>query len=119
MARKFTQDELNNIMEQSLIRQCACPSLLTRLLSDTRYLHAFQETCLNESPADQRIHAAIAETTALVAAKLEECLGEVLLLEGWQTDARGELNIPELLLRLQMETLAREPEYPLPPGNRG
>jgi hypothetical protein len=82
MASRFTQDQLNNIMEQSMVRQCACPSLLTRLLSDARYLYQFQETCLNESPTDQRIHAAIAKANAVVAANLEECLVEVLAQEG-------------------------------------
>lgn len=113
MARKFTQDQLNNIMEQSLVRQCACPSLLTRLLSDARYLHQFQETCSNDSPTDQRIHAAIARTTDVVSSKLEECLMEVLALEGWQTDEHGELIMPELLFRLQMEALSCDTGYSL------
>lgn len=114
MTSKFTQEQLNNIMEQSLVQQCACPSLLTRLLSDARYLHQFQETCLKDSETDRRIHAAIAEATEAVAARLEECLSVVLALEGWQTDARGELKIPELLLRLQMEALNGETVYPAP-----
>lgn len=115
MTNKFTQEQLNDIMEQSLVRQCACPSLLTRLLSDARYLQQFQENCLNESETDQRIHAAIAHTTEVVSAQLEECLIEVLAIEGWQADAKGALKIPALLLRLQMEALSGEAEYSVSP----
>jgi hypothetical protein len=105
---KFTQDQLNNIMEQGMVRQCACPSLLTRLLSDARYLNEYQQICQDGDPADQRVHAAIAEATEIVAGVLEDCLIEVLFLEGWETDKQGGFTMPEHLLQLQMDAIVCE-----------
>ena len=67
MGRKFTQSQLNDIMEQGMIQQCACPALLTRLLSDARYLNEYQKTCQSDSENDQRVHAAIARATDIVS----------------------------------------------------
>lgn len=105
MGRKFTQEQLNEIMEQGLVRQCACPPLLTRLLSDTRYLNEYQKSCLASSPADYRVHAAIAKVTELVSGILEDYLLEVLALEGWEAGANGEVKMPRHLLELQMDAV--------------
>lgn len=105
MARQFSQDQLNNIMEQSMVSQCACPSLLTRLLSDTRYLHEYQKSCLDKNPSDQRVHAAIGRVTEVVASILEASLVEILTLEGWESDDQGEFKMPDRLVALQMEAV--------------
>lgn len=105
MASQFSQHQLNEIMEQGLVRQCACPSLLTRLLSDSRYLHDYQARCIEGDPSDERVHAAIAKTTAKVSALLEECLIEVLFLEGWKIDGKLGLQMPEHLVDLQIDAI--------------
>lgn len=105
MGRQFTQDQLNDIMEQGMVRQCACPALLTRLLSDTRYLHEYQKSCLAGSPADYRVHLAIARVTELVSSILEESLIEVMALEGWEVNGTGTITMPQHLIDLQMEAV--------------
>lgn len=106
MSRKFSQDQLNKIMEQGLVRQCACPTLLTRLLSDTRYLHEYQKSCLEGSTTDERVHEEIARVTEIVSRILEDALINVLVLEEWEPDARGEYKMPENLVALQMNIIS-------------
>lgn len=103
MPRLFTQEQLNDIMEQGMVRQCACPALLTRLLSDTRYLLAYQAQCLGDADNDERVHEAIAQTTERVSRILEECLVDVLILEGWDPMT---LKMPDHLVRLQLDDIA-------------
>ncbi|WP_374324142.1 hypothetical protein [Azonexus sp.] len=105
MAQKFSQDQLNRIMDQGVVRLCQCPSLLTRLLSDTRFLHEYQSSCLEESQTEQLVHAAIARATERVSAILEQSLIEVMLLEGWEVDAQGEPKMPARLLELQINAI--------------
>lgn len=108
MGRSFSQAQLNHVMEQGMVRQCACPSLLTRLLSDTRALHEYQRTCLESNAADRLVHAAIATTTERVSRILEECLIEVLAIEGWDVDVAGDLKMPPRLVELQFDAIACE-----------
>ena len=105
MTNRFSQDQLNRIMDQGVVRLCQCPSLLTRLLSDTRFLNDYQNSCLEESQTERQVHAAIARATEQVAAILERSLIEVMLLEGWEVDAQGEPKMPAHLLELQMSAI--------------
>ncbi len=110
MGRKFTQSQLNDIMEQGMIQQCACPALLTRLLSDARYLNEYQKTCQSDSENDQRVHAAIARATDIVSSILEDYLIDILVLEEWETET---LQMPERLVKLQMDAVDRDKCYAL------
>lgn len=101
----FTQNQLNNIMEQGMIRQCACPTLLTRLLSDARFLNEYQRSCLESAPTDRRVHRAIERVTETVAGILESALVEVMALEGWEADDAGEFKMPESLVELQLQAI--------------
>ena len=106
MESKYSQEQLNEIMEQGMVLQCACPSLLARLLSDATYLNEYQAKCLRDNPTDQRVHEAIARATHISAKALEDCLTEVLVLENWEISRDGTIKMPESLIKQQMRLIA-------------
>ena len=106
MGSKYSSEQLNDIMEQGMVLQCACPSMLARLLSDARYLNDYQASCLRDSPTNEGVHEAIARATETVSSVLEQCLTEVLLLEEWEIDREGRFRMPQKLVHQQLKAVA-------------
>ena len=100
MNRKYTQDQLLSIMEQAMISQCACPSLITRLASDLQNLYDYQLVCINKT--DVEVHALIAQATIQSYGIIEGCLEKVLTLEGWDMKT---LKMPKYLIERQLAEL--------------
>lgn len=102
MQRSFTQDQLITIMEQAMIYQCTCPSLITRVASDLQHLYDYQQTCINRTDTDREVHAQIAEAASEAYATIEACLKRILVLEQWDLET---LKMPDYLLERQFEEL--------------
>lgn len=94
METRYTQEQLNQIREQALIYQCACPAQVSRLLSEMLDLHRYQAECLNRTDVDVAVHRAIAKATEEIYPRMEQCLTDVLTLEGWDLER---LTMPESL----------------------
>lgn len=82
--------------------QCACPAQVSVLLAEVMSLFEYQEACLNQTDTDTRVHTAIAKATEQVYPIFEQCLIDVLLLEGWNMET---LEMPELLKKRMYESL--------------
>lgn len=102
MNRKYSQDQLLSIMEQAMIYQCACPSLVTRLASDLQHLYDYQLNCMNDTNTDVKVHQHIAQATTEAYAIIEACLSNILALEGWDLNT---LKMPEYLVQQQLDEL--------------
>ncbi len=83
MTHRFSKEVLMRIVEQAMIYQCACPAQICKAISQVRELYAYQQDCLTMSDTDKAVHERIAATCARNHGELEQCLEDVLKLEGW------------------------------------
>ena len=102
MQPKFSKEQLMHVREQALMYQCACPAQVSVLLAEVMSLFEYQEACLNQTDTDARVHTAIAKATELAYPIIEQCLTDVLLLEGWNMET---LEMPELLKKRMVDSV--------------
>lgn len=94
MNGKFSDQQLAHIIDQSLIYQCACPAQVAKHLIGLRDLYDYQQNCIDQTATDKAVHQRIAADAQRAHAALEECLREVLTIEGWDM---GTLTMPASL----------------------
>lgn len=102
---RFTDAELELIVEAGLIYMCACPGQVADATRKLRELHRYQLNCLTDPENDSRVHQAIADSTVLAHAQLQDCLDVVLELEGWD---RQTLQMPEGLRCRQKKAMLED-----------
>lgn len=83
MKENFNAAQISKVIDQSLIYQCACPAQVCRAIFELRELYEYQMNCTNDSANDERVHSTIAMATEKAHAVMEECLSEILEIEGW------------------------------------
>ena len=93
---RFTDAELEKIIEAGLIYMCACPAQVAEAIRKLRALHRYQLNCLTDPINDSEVHQTIAAHTAITHAQMQDCLEEVMVLEKWD---RITLEMPEGLRR--------------------
>lgn len=86
MKLRFSDDEITHILQQSIIYTCACPSQVCKAINEQRALYRYQAGCLNLTDTDKAVHQLISDTVELTHAQLEECLEQILLMEGWDME---------------------------------
>ena len=94
MKTRFSAVQISKIIDQALVYQCACPAQVATTILELRDLFDYQQKCQADGTGDRAVHAAIARATEQSHARLEDCLDEVLALEGWD---RETLTMPEQL----------------------
>ncbi len=99
---RFTDEQLEHIIEQGLIYMCACPAQVAEAMRKLRELHRYQLRCQQNPENDGVVHAAIAQSTIQAHAMLQDCLDQVILLEQWD---RTTLEMPAHLRKRQMQNL--------------
>lgn len=102
MKMRYSREQLSHIREQALLFQCACPAQVSQMLSALLALHQYQSDCLNETDVDLRVHRRIADAAADAYALMEQCLIEILELEGWDM---ATLDMPESLKKKMLSDL--------------
>lgn len=102
---RFTDAELELIVETGLIYMCSCPGQVADATRKLRELHRYQLNCLTDPENDSRVHQAIAASTVLAHAQMQDCLDEVLVLEGWD---RKTLQMPEGLRVRQRKAMLED-----------
>jgi hypothetical protein len=105
MKAKYSKAQLNQIREQSIVYQCACPAQVSTLMSEMRSLYEYQERCLNDSDVDVEVHRNIAAATSAAYLVIEQCLTDVLILEGWDLET---LEMPERLRQKLLKQINEE-----------
>lgn len=83
MKQRYSRESLVRIVEQAIIFECACPAQVCKAINQVRELYAYQRDCLTQTDTDHAVHQRIAESCARNHAELEQCLDDVLRIEGW------------------------------------
>jgi len=102
---KFSLTQLQSINEQSMMYTCACPAQVSVQMINLRKLFKYQYACLDKPSDDdvqQVVHQRIAEASIKAHQTLEDCLNEILDLEGWD---RSTLTMPAGLRQLIEKSL--------------
>lgn len=100
MNERYSRSKLVRIIEQAMIYQCACPAQVCKALFEVRKLYDYQQACLTRSETDRTVHERIAAACERNHAELEQCLEDVLRLEGWDPET---LTMPAGLDKLPRE----------------
>ncbi|MEI6132902.1 MAG: hypothetical protein WCQ41_08790 [Bacillota bacterium] len=94
LENKFTALQLAIINNQAALYNCACPVHISMQITNLRKLFDYQKTCIDlpsESDVNIKVHERIAEVTKQAHQLMEQCLDEILDMEGWD---RAKLEMP-------------------------
>jgi hypothetical protein len=83
LAKLFTDADLESIITEAMIYQCACPAQVAEQVLRLRRLHAYQSECIDSQPGNDTIHRLIADTARDTHQRMEQCLDTLLDIEGW------------------------------------
>lgn len=86
MKTRFSDQTISLILQQSTAYTCACPAQICKAINEQRRLFQYQAKCLNLTDTDKAVHQLIANTSEITHAELENCLEQVLILEGWNME---------------------------------
>jgi hypothetical protein len=100
----YSREQLTWIREQAIIYQCACPAQVSKLLSEMQWLYKYQADCMNQTDVDFLVHSNIAEATKKAYPIIEQCMTDVLTLEGWDM---ATLTMPESLKKLTLASIEK------------
>jgi hypothetical protein len=93
---KFSALQLAIINDQAALYSCACPVHISLQIANLRKLFDYQKECIaveksSDSDVQIQVHHRIAEVTKQAHQLMEQCLDEILDLEGWD---RTKLEMP-------------------------
>lgn len=105
---RFSDADLEKIIEEGLIYMCACPAQVADTLRKVRDLYRYQINCLEKPNNDSLVHNTIAETAITTHSLLQDCLEKVLEVEKWD---RRTLQMPPNLRKRQAEELNSDSRF--------
>lgn len=85
---KFTALQLAIINDQAALYTCACPVHISMQITNLLKLFDYQKHCMEmDMPSENdvyiQVHQRIAEVTKQAHQLMEQCLDEILVMEGW------------------------------------
>jgi plasmid stability protein len=91
---QYSDAQLRRINLQSILYLCSCPSQVGVQIDSLRRLYEYQDECSERirTPLQEEVHARIAVASAAAHRIMEDCLKEILTLEGWDPET---LEMPE------------------------
>lgn len=99
----FSDVELEKIVNEAMLYMCACPAQVAAQISHLRGLLRYQRNCQQSASGSAvQVHQAIVEATLQAHRQMEQCLEQVLQLEGWD---RQSLTMPAGLRQLRDDLL--------------
>ena len=86
--KKFSALQLSIINDQAALYTCACPIQVSLQIANLRKLFDYQKMCMEmDSPPptdiEMEVHRRIALDTIKAHQLMEQCLDDILDLEGW------------------------------------
>ncbi len=102
MEKRFSEQQLEQIIEEAMVYMCACPAQVAVQLRKLRELYSYQQSCETDPGNDPAPHLEIARAAIAAHALMEDCLLRVLEIEGWDMET---LCMPEGLRRKRVEAL--------------
>ncbi|GAB4401947.1 MAG: hypothetical protein OHK0048_19310 [Rhodoferax sp.] len=103
MQQKFTDAELERIIDQGLIYMCACPAQVAQSIQQLRSLLNYQQNCLTDPGNDGEVHRAIVRAALAAQNIMEACMERILELERWD---RETLTMPSGLRQRQAREIS-------------
>ena len=82
---QFSNAQLQRINMQSILYLCSCPSQVSMQVDSLRKLYDYQINCADQDRTELQnaVHQRIAEAAIKAHKIMEDCLLEVMQLEGW------------------------------------
>jgi hypothetical protein len=105
LLQKYSKQQLEHIIEEAMIYMCACPAQVAEQLVRLRELFAYQMKCSSDSDLMKDVHTRIADSTRKAHAEMEQCLSEVLHMEGWDPHT---LSMPAGLRQLREKIIDQD-----------
>lgn len=102
LQKKFTDRELEKIVEEAAIYMCACPGQVASEIRGLRNLIRYQRDCIRTGKTPETVHQAIDASAQEAHAVMENCLERVLEIEGWN---RETLTMPAGLRKIRDDLL--------------
>ena len=102
MKQRFDSASVSRIIDQALVYQCACPAQVCRTILELRELYDYQRKCGSDSGNDRNVHDTISEATWRSHETMEQCLEQILAMEGWDM---ATLTMPEILRKKPAKAL--------------
>lgn len=102
LQKKFSDCELEMIVEEAAIYMCACPGQVASEIRGLRSLIRYQRDCIHSGRALNTVHQTIEASAMEAHALMEVCLERVLEIEGWD---RKTLQMPAGLRKLRDDLL--------------
>lgn len=98
---KFSDAQLRRINMQSILYLCSCPSQVGMQVDGLRKLYDYQANCADRGRTElqSQVHQRIAKATIAAHKIMEDCLVDVMNLEGWDPVT---MKMPESL-RIMLE----------------
>jgi len=101
----YSDTQLQHILDEALVYMCACPAQVAQQLQALRRLFSYQQNCISEGTLLATVHVCISDAVRKAHAELEQCLHEVLLMEGWNLET---LEMPAGLRQLRQQTIEQD-----------
>jgi hypothetical protein len=101
LSGRFSKAQLHAIIDEATIYMCACPAQVCQQMLELIALFEYQEQCL-ERAGNAEVHDRIAAATTQAYGALEDCLEQILDIEGWD---RSTLKMPLALRQLRAQAL--------------
>ena len=102
MKEQFEAAQIDKVIDQALVYQCACPAQVCKTIFELRELYEYQMNCANDTANDRQVHETIAEATSYAHEIMEACLTKILEIEGWDM---ANLAMPENLKKKPVKTI--------------
>ena len=102
---KFSERDLEKIVDEGLIYMCACPAQVAEAVRQLRTLYHYQTQCINAPENASEVHRTIANSAIQAHAQLQDCLEQVLALEKWD---RATLTMPANLRVKQAKAMVSD-----------
>jgi hypothetical protein len=103
LENKFSALQLALINDNAALYTCACPLHVSMQISNLRKLFDYQKQCMeaDETSSNEvltEVHRRIAEAAKQAHSLMEQCLDEILDLEGWD---RNKMEMPAGIRKLK------------------
>jgi len=105
LEKRFTSQQLERILDEATIYMCACPAQVAEQIIGLRSVIRYQQECDLQFDTDSIVHKTIAKAGIQAMQILEDCLDEVLDLEGWN---RTTMTMPEGLRVRRNEAIKKK-----------
>ena len=105
LEKRFSDQQLEKILDDATIYVCACPAQVAEQIRQLRRVIRYQQNCDLQFDTDSIVHKTIAKAGLQAMKIMEDCLDEVLDLEGWD---RATMTMPEGLRIRRNEAIKKD-----------